>query len=213
VRMRNRRCFAVIAFGYIASIGVYSRLPGPYLIGDSRLLFARPMIAFLLPTTAALMYWLLRSLWLRDPFRDREETLETTYDAILLRIILFVIILHLIVLAGMTGILGGRMFAPRMVVMLLGLLLVGVGNLLPRTRPNIVIGFRTSRLMTDRSLWIRTHRVAGHVTVAVGIVIVVAGVLLSKSTIPRVIGTAALIGVGLIVDSYRRYAASEPERR
>ena len=148
--MRDRRYFAVIAFGYIASISAYSQLPGPYLVADPRLLFARPMIAFLMPTMAALTYLLLRSLWVRDPIRDREETFEATYDAILLRIILFVIILHVIVLAGMVGLLHARTFAPRIVVMLLGLLLVAVGNLLPRMRPNIVVGIRTSRSMADR---------------------------------------------------------------
>jgi len=201
----DRRCFAVIAVGYIAGISAYSRLPGPYLVADSQLLFGRPIIGFLLPTTAALTYLLLRSLWVRDPIRDREEAFEATYDAILLRIILFVITLHIIVLAGLVGVLRGSMVAPRIVVMLLGLLLVGVGNLLPRTRPNSVIGIRTSRLMADRDLWIRTHRVAGYVTVALGMVIVAAGVFLSKSSIPNAIGTAALIGAGLIVDSYRKY--------
>jgi uncharacterized membrane protein len=201
----DHRCFAVIAAGYIAGISAYSRLPGPYLVADPRLLFARPIIAFLLPTTAALIYLLLRSLWVRDPIRDREEVFEATYDAILLRIILFVIILHVIVLAGLVGVLRGSMFAPRIVVMLLGLLLMGVGNLLPRTRPNSVIGIRTSRSMADRDLWIRTHRAAGYVSVALGMVIVAAGVFLSKSAIPTAIGAAALIGAGFIVDSYRRY--------
>jgi uncharacterized membrane protein len=203
--VRDRRYFAVIAFGYIASISAYSQLPGPYLVADPRLLFARPMIAFLLPTMAALTYLLLRSLWVRDPIRDREETFEATYDAILLRIILFVIILHVIVLAGMVGLLHGRTFAPRIVVMLLGLLLVAVGNLLPRMRPNVVIGIRTSRSMADRGLWMRTHRVAGYVTVALGIVIVAAGLFLSKSAIANLIGTAALISALVIVTSYRRY--------
>jgi uncharacterized membrane protein len=202
--MMTRRCCAVIAFGYIAGIIAYSRLPGPYLVADPRLLFARPMIAFLLPTMAASTCLALGSLWLRDPIRDREETFEATYDAILLRVILFVIILHVTMVAGLVGVLRGT-FAPRMVVMLLGLLFVAVGNLLPRTRPNFVLGIRTSRSLVDRGLWMHTHRVTGYVTVGLGIVIVAAGVFLSKAAIPNVIGTAALISAALVGDSYRRY--------
>ena len=85
------------------------------------------------------------------------------------------IALHVMVLAGMVGMLRGQMLAPRLVVILLGLLFVGIGNLLPRTRPNLVIGIRTSRTLADRGLWMHTHRVGGYVAVGLGIVIVLAG--------------------------------------
>jgi uncharacterized membrane protein len=200
------RYFTIIAFGYIASTVAYSRLPGPYLMGDRGVRFFTEMIAVLLPTTAAVTYLLLRRLWVRDSIRERGPTFEATYDAILFRIILFVIVLHVAVMAGMVGLLHGQLFAPRLVVILAGLVFVGVGNLLPRTRPNLVIGIRTSRTLADRGLWIRTHRVGGYVTVGLGVVIVLAGVFLSKSTIPDVIGTAGLVGSAFILVSYRRYS-------
>jgi uncharacterized membrane protein len=199
------RLLAVIAAGYIGSLVAYSRLPGPYLTGEHSWLLSRQMIAFLLPTMAALTCVLFRSLWVRDPIRDRKATSDATYDAILFRIILFVIALHVVVLTGMVGALRGQMFAPRLVVILLGFLFVGVGNLLPRTRPNLVIGFRTSRTLANRGFWMHINRVGGYVTVGLGAVIVLSGILFSKSTIPDVVGTAALVGATVIVVSYRRY--------
>jgi uncharacterized membrane protein len=149
---------------------------------------------------------LLWRLWVRDPIRDREATFEATYNAILFRIILFVIALHVTVLAGVVGLLRAQILAPRLAVILVGLVLVGVGNLLPRTRPNLVIGIRTSRTLSDRGLWMHTHRVSGYVSVGLGIVIALAGAFLSKSTIPAVIGPATVVGAVLIVVSYWRYA-------
>jgi uncharacterized membrane protein len=110
------------------------------------------------------------------------------------------------VVTSMAGVLSSQTLAPRLVVVLLGLLFVGVGNLLPRTRPNLVFGIRTSRTLADRRLWMLTHRVGGYVAVGLGIVITLSGVFLSKSTMPDVIGTAALLGVTVIAVSYRTYS-------
>ena len=52
--------------------------------------------------------------------------------------------------------------------MLLGITLVGIGNLLPR-RPNMALSIRT-RHASDRQLWMLTHRLSGYATVAVSIV-------------------------------------------
>ena len=42
-----------VAASYAAGLATYSRLPGPYL-SDGWFVFGRPLIAFLLPTHAAL---------------------------------------------------------------------------------------------------------------------------------------------------------------
>src|SRR6266513_565511 len=42
---------------------------------------------------------------------------------------------------------------PRLAPVLLGAALMAIGNLLPRVRPNVAIGIRTSRTLRDRGAW------------------------------------------------------------
>ena len=58
--MADSRSLAVIAGSYLIGVGFYSQLPGPYLPGDQDVPFVRPMIAFLVPTAAAVTYAILR---------------------------------------------------------------------------------------------------------------------------------------------------------
>lgn len=63
----------------------------------------------------------------------------------------------------------GREWADQIVPVMLGLTMISIGNLLPRTRPNLAIGIRTPRTLSDRALWIRMHRSAGYMVVALGV--------------------------------------------
>jgi uncharacterized membrane protein len=196
-KLALRRFLIVVAAGYIASIAAYSRLPA-----------YRLFIAFLLPTTAALIYALVRRVWERDLVRDRDETFEPSYEAIVFAVVLFTMAIHLMVLAALTGVVP----APRVVwliratIVVLGLLMARVGNLLPRIRPNLALGIRTPRTLANRGLWMQTHRTAGYVAVALGTVFVVSGAFLSKQSIESVVGPAVLTAAALLVISHYRSA-------
>jgi uncharacterized membrane protein len=94
------------------------------------------------------------------------------------------------------------------VVVLVGLTLIAVGNLLPRTRPNVALGIRTERTLSNRQLWILTHRVAGYVAVSVGCVTVVSGLLLDRERAAALPGIAFVIGAGVLVVCYWRFSRS-----
>jgi uncharacterized membrane protein len=178
--------------GYLTGIVAYDRLPGSQLV------------AFFLPTAALTICGLLRRIWARDPIRSRDPQTEQTYEAIVTWIALFLAGLQALLLLGLSGALAGGAWLARAVLVLLGLVLVGVGNLLPRTRPNLVIGIRTGRTIRDRRVWMQTHRMTGYVVVSVGVVIAASGLLLSKATIPKVVGTAGLVGAGVVLMAYRK---------
>jgi uncharacterized membrane protein len=131
--------------------------------------------------------------------------LEATYDGIIFRVILFVIVLHLLLLTDLVGAAWVRAWAGRGVLILLGLLLISVGNLLPRTRPNLVIGIRTSRTIADRRLWMHTHRVSGYLSVGLGATVATSGMFLGGPSLPHVVGTAAIAAAAVLFVSYRRY--------
>jgi uncharacterized membrane protein len=147
---------------------------------------------------------LLRHLWRCDPIRSADPEFETTYRAIVFRIVVFMIAIHLLVVADLVGVEIVRAFAGRAVLILTGLTLVGVGDLLPRTRPDIVLGIRTPRTLAYRRVWMETHRVGGYVAVGLGVVIALSGAFLPGTMMPLVVGPTGLLAGSVLVASYRR---------
>ena len=200
------RALAVLAMGYLVSLLAYPKLPGPFL---EQKVSARILVAFTLPTTALIIYALFRSLWTHDRIRTGNGAFEFTYHTIVLRVLLFVVALHGLVMMGLTGAmnaLGFRLSAGRAVVVLLGVVLVAIGNLLPRTRPNVAVGFRTTRTLANAQLWQQVHRAGGYATVGLGIVVALTGLVLTHEALGAVIGAAALFAAMTVLVSYRKYA-------
>jgi len=206
VRHIHARAIAVVAMGYLVGLLAYPKLPGPFL--DVRP-SARILVAFTLPTTALVIYALFRSLWTHDRIRSGNGAFESTYHAIVLRALLFVFALHALVMIELTGAMdavGLRVSAGRAVVVVLGVVLVAIGNLLPRTRPNVAVGVRTAQTLTNTRLWQQVHRAGGYATVALGIVIAITGLVLTHETLGAVISAAALLAAMVVFASYRKHA-------
>ena len=197
------RSVAVIAAGYFAGLAAWPRLPGPFL---DQALFARGLVAFGLPTTALVIYALLRSLWTHDRIRNGNGAFEATYSAIVFCLVLFVVALHTLVMAELVGVYMPKVWAMRAVVVLLGLTFVAVGNLLPRTRPNVAIGVRTRQTLANGQMWTQVHRVGGYVTVLWGVVITASAVALSGPVLGLAIGLSGVAAVAVLVATYRRVA-------
>ena len=161
------------------------------------------MVALLLPTAMAVIDTLLRGLCLSHPI-DQHNTANVLliFDTIIARVAVFMLGVHAAVLAGLFGLLSGQEWAAQVVPLMLGVTLISVGNLLPRTRPNLAIGIRTQRTLSDRACWIRTHRRAGYLIVACGFVVVLSALALPKPVGPGMIllvGPAALVGTWLLL--------------
>ena len=184
----DSRPLITVAALYGISAVAYARLP-PWT--------DRAFIAFLLPTAAVVIYVLMRLLHAHDHMRQGNGAFTDTYNAIVFRVVLFVGGLHGTVLAALLG--RGLMarsgpLVPRLAPLLLGAVLIAIGNLLPRVRPNVAIGIRTARTLRDREAWLRANRTAGYVAVTLGLVIVAAALLLPRG--PWVAGTIG--GMGMI---------------
>ena len=202
-RHLHSRSIAVIVAGFIAGAVAYPRLPGPFL---ERALFARFLVAFALPAAALVIYSLFRSLWAHDRIRSGNGAFEATYTSIVFRVLLFVVALHMLVMIQLVGVQLPRTWAMRAVVVLLGLTFMAIGNLLPRTRPNVAVGVRTKRTMANGQMWNQVHRVGGYVTVFWGAVIAVAAIALSGPLLGLVISGAGLASIAVLLVSYRKYA-------
>jgi immunity protein, SdpI family len=204
-RSAHARAIVVLALGYLVGAAAFGRLPGPFL---EEKLAARILVAFTLPTTALAIYVLFHSLWTHDRVRSSNGAFEATYFAIVLWALVFVVALHSLVMAVLTTAIEpmGRVSASRVVVVLLGALLIAIGNLLPRTRPNVALGVRTRRTLASAPLWQRVHRVGGYATVALGAVMACTGLVIGKQAMGAIISAAALAAAVAVAVSYHRYA-------
>ena len=169
----------------------------------------RVEIAFALPATILVIHLIFRSLWRHDRIRTGNGAFEATYNAIVFRTMVFVFAMHALLMIALTdvmNVLGTHTWGKRIVVVMLGLTFIAIGNLLPRTRPNIAFGVRTKRTLASPQLWQQVHRVGGYTTVALGAVTLVAGLVITNNAAGGFVLLAAGIAAGIVFMSYRRYA-------
>jgi uncharacterized membrane protein len=202
-RRIGRPNLIVIAAGYAGGLAAFPWLPGPYL-GPERSLIARAAIAFLIPTAALVTCSVVDTLLGGASSDNLHAESAKAVRAVVLFTALFMVALHGLVLLSLLGFFVAFP-AHRLVVVLFGLLLVGIGNVLPRVRPNLIIGIHTRRLLANRTAWARVHRVAGYLLVVFGVTAIGAGLTLSKSQIPLVLSVSVVAGATMNLAVYWRW--------
>jgi hypothetical protein len=204
IRTLGRVSLAAIVIGYAAGVAALPWLPGPYLDNDAPLV-VRLALAFVLPTAALVTGVALDTVVTRATAVAPHAETARAARAIGTFTVLFIVALHGLVLASLLGLSIGPIPAPRLVVVLFGLLLIGIGNVLPRLRPNAVVGIHTRSLIDDRAAWARMHRLAGYFLVLLGALAIGVGLTLSKSLIPLTLTAAAAAGATVNLAAYRRW--------
>ncbi len=84
----------------------------------------------------------------------------------------------------------GAAIEPRVLLIGIGLLLVVLGNYMPKTGSNWFFGFRTPWTLSNEEVWEATHTIGGPIMVAVGIVGIIAAIALP---LPWATGTAVAL--------------------
>jgi hypothetical protein len=166
----------------------------------------RFLIAFLLPTTAAAVLWLFYAFESRRPVCVHEPGDLAATERVLLRIVVFICGLHSLVLLQLLEAPWIRKWGPDLLFVLIGALLVSVGNLLPTTRPNVLVGIRTRRTLRSRDFWIAVNRAGGYVSVALGLVMIAAATFLSYPVNRQATGVAILAAIAIVVVRYHTLA-------
>ena len=200
----DRRSRIAIGAGFAGGLVAFPWLRGPYL-DPEQVLVARAAIAFLIPTAALVTCSALELLFRRSSGDRLHVESAKAVRSIVSFTALFMIALHALVLFGLLGIPVSRFPVHRLVVVLCGLFLVGIGNILPRVRPNPVIGIHTRRLLADPKAWARVHRLAGYLLVVLGVAAIGAGVALSKTQIPIVLSATLILGATVNGAAYWRW--------
>jgi uncharacterized membrane protein len=178
--MRKWIPLLIVVAAFLASAIVYRRLPEMIPThwqgmdaqpnGWSSRLFG----AWLTPVLLLGIWALVRVLPAIDPRGANYAKFGGAFEAIIDSLMLFLLGMHIVLLrAG----LGYPVQIERIVPFGVGVLLIVIGNLLPRCRPNWFVGIRTPWTLSSDRVWEKTHRFGGRLFVAAGFLIVIAALL------------------------------------
>jgi uncharacterized membrane protein len=129
--------------------------------------YASPAFALLLPPVLALViYLVLRYVPLIDPGRANYSNFAGTYAFIRWITLLFLAGMYAIIHLALRGVaIDVGVIAPLAV----GVLFIGLGNVMGKLRPNWFVGIRTPWTLSSKRAWTRTHAVGGRVFIVIGI--------------------------------------------
>ena len=151
--------------------------------------FSPAIWALLLPALLAAVTSLIFALIPRiEPLQDKLEG-----SAPLLRATWIGIMLLFLFIQGTIGLPAYGIEVPVNAIMIgVGLMLVMLGNALPKSRPGFFVGIRTPWAILDADNWIATHRLGGKLMMLTGVAIIIACVLPLSA---EAIGIVVLVSV------------------
>lgn len=194
----------LVALAFVAGCIAYGRLPARVPIhwdlhGRANGWGSPAVAAFIMPCVLLLVWLLLAFVPRVDPLRANYDKFSGTYAFLVNLIVTFVFLAHLMLLAAALGM---RVDMARMSGALLGLLFVGMGNVLPRARRNWFVGIRTPWTLSSDRVWDRTHRVGGYLFTGAGVLAILASVAGGSAGIPITVGLVIAAAIGSAGYSY-----------
>jgi uncharacterized membrane protein len=170
---------AVIAAMFVAAAWAWQQLPDQLpthwnLQGEVDGYGGKFVGLLLMPIVAGGMYLLMLILPLFDPGKKNYANFAGVFNVIRLAITLF--------FAGMFAVtllvdFGNHVDMTTYVCLATGALFIVLGNFMSKLRPNWFVGVRTPWTLSSKMSWNKTHRLAGWLFVAMGLLLAIAGVV------------------------------------
>jgi len=194
----------LVLLAFVAGGVAYGRLPARVPIhwdlhGRVNGWGSPAVAAFIMPCVLLLVWLLLVFIPRVDPLRANYDKFSDTYAFLVNLVVTFLFLAHLMLLAAALGM---HVDMARTSGMLLGLLFVGMGNVLPRARRNWFVGIRTPWTLSSDRVWERTHRVGGYLFTAAGVLAIIASLVGRAAGVPITLALAVAAGVGSAGYSY-----------
>ena len=202
--MRKWYPLVAIAAAFVVAAVLYPRLPARVPVhwnarGEIDRFGSRLEGAFLIPAILLAVWGVMRVVPRIDPRRANYAKFAGTYDLVVNAIVTMGVLAHLLILGTY---LGWPIPVGRVIPAGVGVLLVILGNVLPRARPTWFFGIRTPWTLSNERVWARTHRVGGYLMAAAGLVLLVSAAFPRPVTIHLAVGTAVVTSLATIVYSY-----------
>ena len=126
------------------------------------------------PIVAAGMYFAMIVVPRFDPGRANCANFSTAYDTIRVSVIALQAAVYFLILLAIHG---SSVNIGVIVPISVGVVMIAIGNVMPKLRPNWFVGIRTPWTLSSKTAWDRTHRLGGWLFVAAGLLMML-GVLL-----------------------------------
>ena len=163
---------------------------------------------FILPLVSLFIYGVLRIAPRIDPARANYDAFAGAYATV--RIIVLAALLAVQIVTVLAA-LGRPVNISGVIPLILGVLFVGLGNVLGKLRPNWFIGIRTPWTLSSRRSWDRTHQVGGWVFLVFGVLLMAAALARETWMLVTVFSLFGVGMIGLVVYSYLEWK-QDPEK-
>ncbi|HEX9016575.1 MAG TPA: SdpI family protein [Chloroflexota bacterium] len=162
----------------------------------------------LMPVMTLAIYLALVFVPRIDPLRANYERFRGTYGAMrLVFTVSMAIIYGIMLLSGA----GYPIDTSRVIPMVVGGMLVVVGNFLGKIRPNWFVGIRTPWTLSSRKSWVKTHRLGGWLFILVGLSLMLTGLVRTVWSFELMMAVFVASMVWMIAYSYVVWR-SDPDR-
>lgn len=154
----------------------------------------------LMPPVLALGIYLLLLLMPRiDPGRKNYALFSSAYGTIRVSVLALLAGLY-----GLTHLLlrGHAVDVATVAPLAIGVLLVVIGNLMGKIRPNWFVGIRTPWTLSSKEAWVKTHRLGGWLFVAAGLGLMLTSILRAPWAAAACVGLLLIFVVVTYVYSY-----------
>jgi len=197
----------IVAASFIVSLSLYSKLPDQIpmhwnLAGEVDRYGSRLEGAFTMPVLSAVI--LLMLIWLPaiDPRKKSYEKFADFYKLFQWVMVLFLIGMQSLTLSWALG----YQFSISLYVKLgIGILFMFLGNYLGKTRSNWFVGIRTPWTLENDEVWNKTHRLAGRLMFAAGILTLILAFIDQGFTMFLLLGAVLLASVIPVIYSFLLY--------
>ena len=202
--MRKWIPLLIIAAACIASAIVYPRLPETIpthwnMDGQPDGWSSRAFGVLITPVILLFVWGFVRVLPAIDPRGANYAKFGGAFEAIFDSLMLFLLGMHIVLLrAG----LGYPVQIQRIAPFGIGVLLIVIGNLLPRCRPNWFVGIRTPWTLSSDRVWEKTHRFGGRLFVAAGFFIAIAALFWAQWVHVVLVTSILLATAAVLIYSY-----------
>lgn len=203
--MRKWIPLLLIVAAVAVSIFYYPQLPEKMAThwnarGEANGFSSRLWGAWLMPLIMALIWLILRAIPHIDPRKANYEKFSGMYDALVILILAFMLLMHVVVLMAASG---TRVQMERVMMPAVGVFIAVMGFLIPKAHPNWFVGIRTPWTLTSDLSWERTHKIGGTLFVILGILMIVSAFIAPQIAIWLLVAAALAITIFLFAYSYQ----------
>lgn len=170
--------------------------------GTSPRLFA----VLVMPVLTVLLWGVFAILPKIDPRREAYLKFAKTYEQVIIWIVVFMGVIHVAMLLGTWQ----EDMVPYAVSIGVSILLMGIGNVMGRTRSNFYFGLRTPWTLSSETVWRKSNRMMGRLFVLAGLLTIPSVLIAPEIGIWVLLSMILIAVIGGTVYSYLLYR-NEPQ--